>query len=248
MPGSAKPSPLQSFELNMADAHLLVDLAEALGNFRVRRVRRELREKVGAAIDVPKSDWEEIDCIESGEFFLVLKPGSGWTRDHLRDRSPLLRQAVVAAAAAFESYLADRVVVRIREIMRGKDEFPRRLGDVYMTVQQWRSVEGYSYRWRGITEVVLQDHVREQASAAPSQVGALLSMVGIPKWAKSIDTARKVPSGTTENQLAGVASRRNRIAHEGDRRGHGRAAIDQEWVRQMLEDVESIVQSIDALM
>jgi len=232
----------------MEDAHLLVDLAVALDNFRARRMRKELREKVGAAVGMPKAQWEKMDCIESDEFFLVLKPDSGWTRDHLQDRSPLLRQAVVAAAAAFETYLADRVIGRIREIMRDKDDFPSRLSKVAMTIEQWRSIEDYTYHWRGITEVVLQPHVREQASSAPSQVGTLMSMIGIDQWSKTLDSARHLKMGTTVKQLTELTDRRNRIAHEGDRRGHSRAPIDPEWVRSVLDNVENLAKTIESTL
>ena len=67
MTGIPKPSPWESFELNIQDAHLLVDLAEALDNFRVRKMRKELREKVGTAVAMPKSQWEGMDCIESDQ-------------------------------------------------------------------------------------------------------------------------------------------------------------------------------------
>lgn len=244
----AKPSPRETFDLNMADAYLLVELAEALDNFRARRMRRELREKVGMAIGVPAAQWTAMDCIESEEFFLVLKPGSGWEREHLQDRSPLLRQAVVAGAAAFETFLTDRVVGRVREIMRSKDEFPPRLASIAMTVGNWRSIESYSYRWRGITEVVLRSHVREQASTASNQVGQLMSTIGVEQWARRVDSVRGVTRGTTVRELDEVTDRRNRIAHEADRRGHGRATIDAEWVRESLDHLEAIVKAVDSIV
>lgn len=249
MAGVGHKTPWEAFELNMDDAHLLVDLAEALDTFRVRRMRRELRERVGAAIGLPKTRWDDIDCIESEAFFLLLKPDSGWERTHLQDRSPLLRQAVVAGAAAFETYMADKVEGCVREIMRGHEDFPSRLGGIEMTTEQWRSIQmDYQYRWRGITEVVIKPHLREVASCAPSKVGLLLSMVGFDKWAQRVDNQRKLAPGSTVAQLEEFNDRRNQIAHSGDRRGNGRAVIHLDWTRTILDDVVSIAGAIEELV
>jgi hypothetical protein len=50
--GRPKQTPLQTFEDNMADARRLLE--GALGNQRQRRMRRELREKVGEALGVQR--------------------------------------------------------------------------------------------------------------------------------------------------------------------------------------------------
>jgi len=49
-------SPLEVFEDNIADAERLTDLAAALVNTRVRRMRRELRDSVGDALGVRRGD------------------------------------------------------------------------------------------------------------------------------------------------------------------------------------------------
>ena len=46
MPGKPKPTAREAFDDNLADAETLVSLAQALANRRVRRMRRELRQRV----------------------------------------------------------------------------------------------------------------------------------------------------------------------------------------------------------
>mgnify|MGYP002682787793 CR=1 FL=1 len=56
----------------------------------------QLREKIGAALHVPQRKWDALDCVESDDIFVVIKPGASIERGHVADLSPLLRQAIVA--------------------------------------------------------------------------------------------------------------------------------------------------------
>lgn len=95
----ARQSAIEAFGLNMQDADLLVSVAAALTNERRRRMRRELRERIGRALDLPKGHWDKLDCIESDDFFGVLKPGASVDREGLTDMRPLLRQSIVAGCS-----------------------------------------------------------------------------------------------------------------------------------------------------
>lgn len=75
-----------------------------------------------------------------------------------------------------------------------------------------------------------------------------MSTVGIEQWARRVDSARGVTRGTTVRELDDVTDRRNRIAHEAYRRGHGRATIDAEWVRESLGHLEAIVKAVDSIL
>ena len=59
-----------AFETNMADAELLVRWAFSIKNSRQRRERAELRQRVGAALDIPQKrrpDIAVVEAIECGE-------------------------------------------------------------------------------------------------------------------------------------------------------------------------------------
>src|SRR5664280_3523096 len=107
MAGKRKLSPLEAFESNIADAEWLLQTARILENTRTRRMRRELRQKIGDALRINSRDKDLIDCVENGDVFMVFKPGSAAGRSHVKDLTPLRRQAIVAAAAALETYIAD---------------------------------------------------------------------------------------------------------------------------------------------
>ena len=190
----------------------------------------------------------EMDCVESDDLFVLLKPGTSLGREDFEAHPSFLRQAIVAACAAFETYLADRAEDEVRGCIRRKEPLPSRLAKVTMTVGQWDTInQGYQYKRRGITEVVLQDHLAKESSTAPSKVGQLLSLCGVDKGMAKLDTARQVKKGTTQSQLTVISDRRNAIAHSGDRVGRGRRKITSDEVEAYLSQLESIVQAIEAV-
>lgn len=245
MAGKPKPSARQAFDDNLADAEALVAVVKALRNRRVRRMRRELRERLGSALDLPKKDWENLDCIESDDLFAVFKPGSAVDRSSISEPSlrPLLRQALVAACAAVETFVGDRVMERLRSALDA-DPRPTRLLDLPMTVRDWLWIdETYERRRWGLREVV-EVEVRRLASPSPSQIGITFGVVGEKGLWKRVDRRRSVAVGSSEDALDKIYKRRNRIAHQGDRSGRGRATIS---IEEVEADLSCIAQVTDAL-
>ncbi len=124
--GKAKPTARQAFDSNMEDAETLVAVAEMLQNQRRQRMRAERREKVGAAIDIPKRRWKELECLENEQVFIAFKPDARALSQQLNEAAlrPLLRQAVVAACAAVETFVADRVMEHFSRAIRSEPIHP----------------------------------------------------------------------------------------------------------------------------
>lgn len=245
MAGKAKPTARQAFDDNLADAEALVAVVRALRNRRVRRMRRELRERLGSALGLPKKDWEDLDCIESDDLFAVFKPGTQVDRDSVSEPNlrPLLRQSLVAACAAIETFVGDRIMERLRGAL-DSDPRPTRLLDLPMTVRDWLWIdETYERRRWGLREVV-DVEVRRLASPAPSQIGLTFGIVGEKNLWKRIDQRRGVAKGSSEKTLDTIYERRNRIAHQGDRAGRGRATIS---IGEVEADLRCIAEITDAL-
>lgn len=244
-----KPLPLAAFELNMEDARRLVLLAEALTNRRIRRMRQELRKKIGVALRIRASDQDRLDCVRSDDAFVILLPGSRLTREALSDHRPLLRQALVAGCAAMETFVFDVAMSNLGVLLRSHDAASPRLKQVPMLVGDWLYIEQhYERRRRGLRERVVSPYMSTFASTSPSKVGEVLSMLGISGWARELDKQRHVPPGESVATLDRITKRRNRIAHQGDRQGFGRAALTIEEVRSDLASLESIVAGINSLL
>jgi hypothetical protein len=248
MAGVPKPGPLQAFQDNMRDAHHLVSLAEGLTNVRVRRMRKELRQRVGEAWRVPVRDRDALDCIESKAMYLTFKPGSNLSRDSFSDHRPLLRQSLVAACAATETYLADKVMSRIGALTHSPATATKRLSELTMTVGDWLQIEQDYTRRRWGLHHLIEKQVREAASTAPSRVGELLSLAGVSSPQKALDKQRAVAKGDTEALLARITERRNKIVHTGDRQGRNRASLTLDEVKRDLAGLESLVAAIEELL
>lgn len=188
-----------------------------------------------------------LDCLESDELFVVLKPAGDLRREDFADLRPLLRQALVAACGALETYVADKTTEFIGRALRAKQP-PARLLDLPLNVGRWIDIEEtYDRRAWGIRNVV-EESIRELSSTAPSQLGAVLSIVGVSDWTKKVDRMRKVRRGSTVKQLETLTARRNRIAHSADRHGQGRASITSEEVADHLAIVRSVVDALEAIL
>lgn len=246
MSGKSKLSALDAFHSNMEDAHLLVGLARALTSSRTYRMRRELRERLGSALRMSRNEWDDLDCIESRDFFVVLKPDGSFGRQELEDMRPLLRQALVAGCSAFETYVNDRVMELVGPAMRS-DVQPTRMLDIRMSVRDWFDIEQrYQRKGWGVREVIGRA-VREVASPAPGSVGKAFAIVDERDVLKRADVQRKSPKGSATECLERIYGRRNKIAHAGDRVGRGRASITVEEVDDDLESLGSIVEALNVV-
>lgn len=240
---------MEVFQANMNDADLLLRLADGTRNDRLRRARTEMRSRVGHALRIPASRQPDIDCVESADLFIVLKPDTRLQRADFEDLRPLLRQALVAGCAATETFMNDLVMDHLGAALRRNAPDSPRLQEIPMTVGQWREIETrYTRRGRGLRELVLKDFVAKYAGTSPTKVGGLMSLLGIQGWSKKIDKQRKSPKGSTEQFLTEVTERRNRIAHAGDRVGQGRAHITAAEVRPALDGLQSIVEAAESVV
>lgn len=250
MAGVRRPHPIEAFELTIADAQHLLKLVEAFTNERSRQMRAELRNRVGEALRIPAKSRSDLNCLESQEVFLVFLPGSSVSPKDFLDARPLLRQAIVAACAAFETYLGDKAMASVGALVHSSATLTPRLRRVPLTLVDFIEIEEkYQRTGWGIRHRVLEPWVREAASTSPSKIGELLSAIGIENWAKKVDAERNVPNGDTVHVLDQVTARRNKIAHEGDRIGRssrGNLAVPE--VRRYLEALEGVVHALELII
>jgi hypothetical protein len=240
----AKPTALQTFETNIADARHLVGIAEAMTNTRARRMRRELRDRVGEALRIPVRRRDALDCLQSDHLFVTFMPGAGLSRADFDDARPLLRQALVAACAAGETYVADRAMERVGPLLNTTRATPRLRG-IPMDLGSWLEIDSrYDRKKWGLRGMVIEPYIRQEASTDPTKVGFILSLLGVESPMNKLDTERRVSRGETKAFLERLTQRRNRIAHQGDRVGRGRAALTSGEVMDDLAKLTSVVEAI----
>ncbi|MGH3991684.1 MAG: hypothetical protein ACRDSN_04370 [Pseudonocardiaceae bacterium] len=239
-----KPTPIEVFETNVADAERLLSLARALDNKRLRRMRRELREGFGSAMRLSTHGQERLDCVESEDLFVIIKPDGALTRGDLAEQElrPLLRQAIVSVAGATESYVAEKASSYIGDALDGS---PDKLRGVRVTLGEVFDIEQTLKRRRFGWRRIVQERIERDAGSAPNKIDAVFGLVGKQvAWGK-IDDRRHVRRGESRKQMEGLAKRRNRIAHTGDRVGAKRAVITLAEAESHLTNAKAIVEALE---
>jgi RiboL-PSP-HEPN len=242
-----QPRPIDVFENNVADAERLLALTQALVNTRQRRMRAERRTSFGEILRIPAKHRHKLECVESDDVFVLLKPDGAVRREHFTESElrPLLRQAIVAISAAVEAYVTEKAQTYIASAMK---EPPRRLREVALSLGDVIDIEAkYKRRGWGYRDLV-EDFIEREASSSPSKIGIVMSAVGRGKYWPTVDAKRGVKKGTSEQQLGELYRRRNRIAHAADRVGAGRAALEIDDVEEHYSKAKEIVETLDAVL
>ena len=132
-------TPIAVFEASIGDAERLIALNEALADTRSRRMRAEFREAIGNVLHVSQRDWDLLDRAESDHVLIIVKPRARCSRSDFDETQlrPLLRQAVVAIAAAVESYVAEKACgyvtgefLRSESLPKGLESIPLTMGEL----------------------------------------------------------------------------------------------------------------------
>jgi hypothetical protein len=245
--GKKKLTPLEVFEANIGDAERLLGFASALLNNRKRSMRRELRESFGKAMKIPRASWDDLDCVESDDVLVLLKPGGSVKRAHFEESElrPLLRQAVVAISAAIESYIAEKAKSFISSAWANQ---PERLRGLQVELGSILDIESRYNRPKWGYREIVEEYLDREASPAPAKIGVVFSTVGKKGFWAQLDQARSVPKGRSTEQLQDLYARRNLIAHTGDRKGRGRASLSLSEVDSFAENAKSIVAGLEKVL
>lgn len=243
---SKKKSPIDAYKENVEDALWLVRHAEVLTHTNKNTMQSILRTSVGNTFHIPKKNQTNMDYIQNDEIILIFRDKTQYGRKDIANLQPLLRPAVVAVCAAFETYLADRVMTFVGPLLRSKNPSSR-LKSIPLTAYDWMIIEQAKNRGYAMRNIV-ERYIRENSSTAPKKVGELLSLIGVKNWTKALDSRRRLPPRTTESQLDALTDRRNRIAHAADRKGRSRNKLTINQARDYIAQVDSIVDALEGIL
>lgn len=180
-------SPLASFERSADDAERMLRIASGLADLRVKRMRSDFKQTLGAALKVRRDQRHLLERAEGREAWVILKPNARLRRDMFGHEAlePLTRQSVVVLAAAVEAFVADCVEATLR----------RQLADSSMPAS---AIE------------LLIKQVRDDASSDPKKIKELFRRVGV----KDVLAAGSEAAGFKINsRLSRLVEMRNDVAH-----------------------------------
>jgi hypothetical protein len=265
---TANLEPHEIFKANLEDAEALLLWATALRDTRKNHMRKELRQAFGKMRRLSRADTARLDCAESGDLFIVIKPDSVVDRKNfeLSALAPLLRQAIVATSAAVEGYVFAKTRPYLGEALDEAVEYILRPRPGQKKPAQVKYLEGLTFNVMQALEIdegrkrgkrqrwVFREHVREhlrvRSSTAPGVIGEAFSTVGKKLNWKTIDKGRGLKatsSGKAQSyvDMGKLTKRRNAIAHQQDRRHVVQRSIRLSEVREHLENAREIVAEIE---
>lgn len=114
-------------------------------------------------------------------------------KENVEDALWLVRHAVVAVCAAFETCLADRVMTFVGPLLRSKNPSSR-LRSIALTAYDWMIIEQATNRGYAMRNIA-ERYIRENSSTAPNKIGEFLSLIGEKSWTKAVDSRRNVAPG-----------------------------------------------------
>jgi hypothetical protein len=164
----------------------------------------------------------------------------------------LLRQAVVVACTALESFfwdaLRENVLTIVRARKRGADESIRKLT---LTLDDYLSLEGYADPEVRLQQIILKNFERGTLYDASSieRIAAILTVRDL--WTR-IATKCGLPDSDIKRQIGELIARRNQVAHRADRPDdqisppeeadrHGLRAISFSWANARVAIARNVV-------
>lgn len=254
------PAAWQFFEETFRPAKLLLDVYRLLENESVQTDHdwiRLLRPLVGAKAE------EELLLIWNGVFLGLVMEAAAVRKSSLRREvlKNLLRQSVVSACTAMESYLQVLLEEHLTEVirLRGYDLWPKGDKETIEYFKEFnlglegalRLIAGDSDPFATLARSVL-GYFKYKNLGSDKAVKTAGMMLGVDSPWKQIAQHLGRDEADLINGIRTIFKRRNDIVHRGDRElgqeAGPRQDLSYEWIKQAVETVENVCLSLEELV
>jgi len=166
----------------------------------------------------------------------------------------LLRQAVVVACTALESFFWDVLRENVLTIVRArKRQADKSLRELILTLDEYLSLEGYSDPDLRLKQIILKNFERGTLYDTGSIEKIALVLTVRDFW-KQVAQRCGMKDQEIKTHLGELISRRNQVAHRADRPdesaqpaevtdGHGLRAINYAWVSLRVATARNVVEA-----
>jgi hypothetical protein len=243
---------------NFSVAEHLLQLYDLFRNLREEAVGEELRLAVCKTLDVPEQT--ALRHARNDQVLLVAKavapiPQSLLLQDGIRF---LLRQAVVVACTALESFfwdaLRENVMIIVRARKRGAD---RSLRELTLTLDDYLSLEGYQNPDDRLKQIILKNFERGTLYDI-SSIDRVVDVLTVKSYWERVAHKCGLQEKDIKTQLSELISRRNQIAHRADRPneeadppqevdGHGLRSITHSWASTRVGTAKNVVSASEEI-
>jgi hypothetical protein len=164
----------------------------------------------------------------------------------------LLRQAMVVACTALESFfwdaLRENVIIIVRARKRGAD---KSLRELTLTLDDYLSLEAYQNPDDRLKQIILKNFERETLYDI-SSIDRIANVLTVKNYWERVAHKCGLQEKDIKSQLAELISRRNQIAHRADRPdekadppeeqdGHGLRAVSFAWANTRVATAKNVV-------
>jgi len=172
-----------------------------------------------------------------------------------KEREDILRAAVVLEIAAVDSYFHDKILERLTPFLKSRkgQGLPGGLVDLLERKGGTRKVLGIMYKPRPHRHIhtVVKKAQADLTFQKPPKITNALKLIGVTDfWYKvARKMGRRASKDSVKERVGQYASRRDKIAHEGDRkRGGSLNAIRRPYVRDCLNFFQRFIEAADAVI
>lgn len=237
---------------NFSVADHLLQLHELFRELREEPAAEPLRLAVCRCLSLP--DQTVLRHARNDQLVLVAKavapiPASLLVEDGIKF---LLRQAVVVACTALESFywdaLRENVLTIVRARRRGADKLIR---DLTLTLDDYLSLEAHKDPDLRLREIILKNFERGTLYDA-SSIGKIATVLTVRDFWPQVAKKCGQNEGEINRQVGELIKRRNQVAHRADRPdenanpseeqdGHGLRAISFAWANTRISTAKNVV-------
>jgi RiboL-PSP-HEPN len=237
---------------NFSVAEHLLQLHELFRDLREEKVNEPLRLAVCKCLSLPEES--VLRHARNEQMLMVAKatapiPHSLLVADGI---NLLLRQAVVVACTALESFfwdaLRENVITIVRARRRRAEESLR---SITLTLDDYLSIEGYQDPDVRLQQIILKNFERGTLYDAAS-IERISGILTVKDFWKQVAKKCGLPDGDIKRQIGELITRRNQVAHRADRPdenanpveeqdGLGLRAISFAWANTRVSTAKNVV-------
>jgi hypothetical protein len=166
----------------------------------------------------------------------------------------LLRQAVVVACGALDSYFNDIVRNSILTVVRArKRRAHEALRKLTLTLEEYLSLASYEDEDFRLQQIILKNFERKTLSNA-NAIGEVAAILAVDDFWHELGRETGEAPAEMRRRIDEIAGRRNDIAHRADRAapegpadGQGLQPITHAWVNQRVQTIRTVVVGANAI-
>jgi hypothetical protein len=211
-------NPITVFEQNFRTAEILLSLYKLLLEDKSNNKAVDFETAVRKCLSISDAE-ETIVLLNDLTHALFRGERANVSASFFKDRSLslLLRQAIVAACTAMETYMNDIIRENLTKVLlKRKRNAPKKLLEINITLDDYLSIQSFDPPEERLKQLILSKY--ERATLANiNGINECFKLLGIENCWDGLEQVTGQNKRDIMNQVESIVKRRNDIVHRGDR-------------------------------